>query len=260
MRFAIAALAAVALAGCSDGPYSEQEKSIKVEMVRHFAELNAQAGERAQQTKGTKTDIDLAPTALTINRYEWDIAGFVYPDVVCHGCQAKLGKLATTGADIRCPNCGLELLAELTRVGRGQPMFEIKSASNATPIVVIVRYIRRSLAYDPNSAVMVSAKAEAAFPIKSYTDAEHRGQGAYYAGGFYRVTGSAICTTGFVYRGGALNQIDPDSVKKMVKDPPETVAVPAMKLGRWGAVEEPWTPWLGNPPAAAAAKDAPKSE
>ena len=260
MRFAMAVLATAALAGCGGGPFTEQEKEVKVEMVRHFAELNAQAGARVQEAKATRTDIDLLPTALVLNHYEWDIAGNVYDNVVCPACQAALGTRASAGTEIRCPSCNQELMTELTRIGRAKPMFEIKSG-NQLPIVIIVRYVRHALAYDPNSAVMVSAKIEAdpAHSIKSYTDSAARGQGMYYAGGFYRETASAFCTTGYVYQGGGLHQIDPESVKKLTADPPENVPVSAMKLGRWGAIEVPRTPWLGKSPAAAP-KETPKSE
>lgn len=257
MRVAIAALAVAILAGCSGGSFTEQEKEVKAEVARYFAELNAEAGARAQQAKATRTDIDLPPTSLVLNQYEWDLAGSVYPNVTCHQCQTNLGTRATATGSLLCPECGADLVPELTRIGRGVPMFEIKSG-NSLPIVVVVRYIRRSLAYDPNSAVLVSQKADASFPVKAFTDADQRGHGAYYAGGFYRVTGASICRTGFVYRGGELRQIDPESVKKMTKDPPETVAVSAMKLGRSGALEDPLTPWIKGP-SAKTPKEAPKS-
>jgi len=262
MRVAIAALAVAALAGCGGGPFPEQEKEVKVEMVRHFAELNAEAGLRAQEAKAARMDIDIAPTALVLNQYAWDLEGSVYPNVTCHACQAKLGTLATAVKEIRCPACNTDLKEELGRVGRAQPMFEIKSG-NSLPIVVVVRYLRHSLAYDPSSAVMVSSKTEAMpeHSIKSYTDVANRSQGSvYYAGGFYRVAGTALCTTAFVYKGGELHQVDPESVKKMTAESPENVPVSQMKLGRWGAVEVPRTPWLGKPPmeGAAAPKETPK--
>lgn len=257
MRFAMAALTAAALAGCSGGSFTEQEKEVKAEVARYFGELNAEAGARAQQAKATTSDIDVPATSLVLSQYEWDLAGSVYPNVACHQCQAQLGTRATATGSLLCPECGADLVPELTRIGRGVPMFDIKSG-NSLPIVVLVRYVRRSLAYDPNSAVLVSQKADASFPVKAFTDANERGKGAYYAGGFYRVSAASICTTGFVYRGGELRQIDTDSIKKMLKDPPETPSVSAMKLGRWGAVEEPLTPWIKGP-AAKTAKEAPKS-
>jgi hypothetical protein len=116
------------------------------------------------------------------------------------------------------------------------------------------------MAYDPNSAVSVSSKVEAAHQIEPLTKSENRGMGTYYAGGFYRTATSALCTTAFVYKGGELRQVHPDQVKKMIADPPENVPVGSMKLGRWGAVEVPLTPWLGRPPSAASApKEAPKN-
>jgi hypothetical protein len=259
MRLAIAVLAAAALAGCSDGPLGEQEKEVKVAVGRHFAELNAQAAARAQEAKLTKSDVDLPATALVLNRYDWDLNGAIYPDVECSNaaCKAKLGKLASVGVELRCPECGQELMTELTRVGKSQPMFESKSTG--LPIVVIVRYVRKSYAYDPTSSVLVSSKTESVISTKAFTDPENRAKGGFYANGLYRVTGTAIGTTGFVYRGGELHEIDPESVKKMVKDPPETVSVSSMKLGRWGGVEEPLTPWLGKPPTEAPAKAPPKT-
>lgn len=258
MRLAIAALAAAALAGCSGGPFPEQEKRLRADIVRHFAELNAQAGARAQEAKATRTDIDIPPTSLVLNRYDWDIAGNVYPNVVCPNaaCAAQLGTKASPGTTLRCPACNHDLMEELTRIGRGQPMFEIKS-SNSLPIVVLVRYVRHAMVYDPNSAVSVSAKVEATHPIEGWT--KERAPGTYYAGGFYRIASSALCTTAFVYKGGELRQVHPDQVKKMIADPPENVPVNSMKLGRWGAVEQPLIPWLGRPPAASAPKETPKS-
>ena len=44
MRVAIAALFVAALAGCSDGPYPEQEKAVRALTKEYFAQLNADAG------------------------------------------------------------------------------------------------------------------------------------------------------------------------------------------------------------------------
>lgn len=260
MRVAIAALFVAALAGCSDGPYTEQEKAVRAEATRYFDQLNADAGAKEQAARAARTDIDLPPTSLVINTYDWNIAGTVFKDVVCTGCQAKLGTriLLQPTAELRCPACNTNLATELTTQGRGLPMFEIRSGTG-TPVVALVRYVRHALVYDPNSAVSVSAKTEATNPIKPYTDSEQRGRGAYFASGLYREATSALCTTAFVYRGGQLNQVNPESVKSMVKDPPENPAVSSMKLGRWGAVEEPLVPWLGKPPVAGGTKEAPKS-
>jgi len=260
MRLAIAVLAAAALAGCSDGPLSEQEKEVKAEVGRHFAELNAQAAARAQEAKLTKSDIDLPATALVLNRYDWDLNGAIYPDVECSNaaCKAKLGTLASIGVELRCPACGQELMTELTRVGKSLPMFDLRSGTGL-PVVVIVRYVRKSYAYDLTSAVLVSSKTESVISTKAFTDPENRGKGGYYANGLYRVTGTAIGTTGFVYRGRELHEIDPESVKKMTQDPPETVSVSSMKLGRWGGIEKPLMPWLGKPPTEAPAKETPKT-
>lgn len=251
MRVAIAVLAAAAVAGCSGGSFTEQEKRLRSEMVRYFAELNAQAGANAQEVKATKSDVDISPPALIIYRYDWDIAGNVYNNVLCNACGAKIGILTTPGTGLRCPACNTDLAEG---IGRAQPMFEVRSTT--TPIIVLVRYVRHTLAHDPSSAVMISAKTETTHSIKPFTELDPRGRGAYYAGGFYRVTASAICTTGFVYKGGDLRQIDPPSVEKMIKDPPETPTVSSMKLGRWGAIEKPIMPWIGKPPIS---KEAPKS-
>jgi len=259
MRLSIAALAAAVLAGCSEGSFSEQEKGVKAELERHFAELNAEAGARAQAAKATKYDGELAATSLVLNRYDWNIGGAVYQNLVCPNasCGAKIGTLFSAGTDVRCPACNT-VLADLKESGKAKPMFEIRSA-NTTPIVVIVRYVRHAFALDPNSTVAVSSKTEATNSIKLYTDTNERGRGAYYAGGLYRETASALCTTGFVFKGGTLREIDPASVKKMTQDPPETVSVSSMKLGRWGGIEEPLVGWLGKPPVGSAAKEAPKS-
>jgi hypothetical protein len=256
MRVAISALAAAVLAGCGGGSFTEQEKRLRNEMVLYFAELNAQAGANAQDLKATKSDVDISPPALITYRYDWDIAGNVYNNVVCanNACGAKIGILTNPGTGLRCPACNTDLAEEMTRIGRAQPMFEVRSTT--TPILVIVRYVRHTLAHDPSSAVMVSAKTETTHSIKPLTDLEPRGRGAYYAGGFYRETASALCTAGFVYKGGDLHQMDPATVEKMTKDPPETPSVSSMKLGRWGAIEQPIMPWIGRPPIA---KEAPKS-
>jgi hypothetical protein len=258
MRVAIAVLSVAALAGCSGGPYSEQEKEVKSEVVRRFAELNAEAGARIQAARGTKTDIDVPATSLVVDQYDWDVAGSVYTNVSCGSCQAKLGTRLSTPfrSDLKCPSCGQDLKEALA--SKALPMFEIRSGTSL-PIVVLVRYVRHTSALDPNSAVMVSTKTEATNPIKPYTDAEQRGHGAYYAGGLYRVTSTSLCTEGFVYKGGELRGIDPESVRKMMKDASEAVPVSSMKLGRWGAVEEPMTPWLGRAPSGTAVKEAPKS-
>jgi hypothetical protein len=260
MRVAIAALAAAALAGCSGGPFPEQEKRLRSDMIRHFAELNAEAGVRAQEAKATKSDIDVPGTALVLNHYEWDLEGQIFPNVECinPSCLAKIGTLVLTDtrpeSKLRCLVCNTDLREEMNRVGRGLPMFEIKSG-NSLPIVVLVRYVRHSMVYDPNSLVSVSPKTEASNPIEPYT----KERGMLYAAGFYRTAASALCTTAFVYKGGELHQVDPRQVDKMIADPPENVPVNSMKLGRWGAVEKPLTPWLGRPPAASVPKEAPKS-
>lgn len=257
MRFTTAALAALVLAGCGGGPYPEQEKQVKAEVVRYFAELNAQAGARMQEAKAARTDIDLPPTSLVVNTYDWDLAGTVYENVTCSNslCGAAIATLVSLGSAVRCPACNTDLTTELAGGGKGKPMFEIRSGTSL-PIVVVVRYVRHARAYDPNSLVSVSAKTEATNPIKPIT--EERGTG-YYAGGFYRDATTTSCVTGFVFDGG-LNQIDPESVKKLTADPPENVSVGSMKLGRWGAVEKPVTPWLGRKPSTAAApKEEPKN-
>src|SRR5262245_31515652 len=159
MRVAVAGLGVAGLAGCGGRSFAGQCRAGRGELVRHFAELNAEAGARAQDATAARADFDIAPTALVLNQYAWDIEGSVYPNVECHACHAKLGTLATTVKEIRCPACNTDLKEELNRVGRAQPMFEIKSTT--TPIVVIVRYVRHSLAYDPSSAVMVTSKTEA---------------------------------------------------------------------------------------------------
>lgn len=260
MRVAIAALFVAALAGCSDGPYPEQEKAVRSLVPAYFAQLNADAGAKEQAARAARTDIDLPPTSLVLNTYDWDIAGSVFKNVVCTQCQAKLGTRVTVpqSPEIRCPACPAALATELNGQGRALPMFEIRSGTN-TPVIVLVRYVRHSKVYDSNSAVAVTSKTEASNPIKPYTDAEQRGRGAYFASGLYRESGSALCTTAFVYKGGQLNQVDPESVKKMIQDPPENPTVSSMKLGRWGAVEEPLVPWLGKPPVAGGAKEAPKN-
>ena len=252
MRFTTAALAALVLAGCGGGPYSEQEKQVKVEVARYFAEMNAQAGARVQEAKATKTDIDVPPTSLVVNTYDWDLAGSLYENVTCtnNSCQAQIGTLAATGSAVHCPACNHDLTTELASSGKAKPMFEIRSAQGSLPLVVVVRYIRHTRVYDPNSLVSVSARTEATNSIRPLTDAEERGR-SYYAGGFYRDATTSVCATGFVYKGGDLDQVDPKSVEKMIADPPETVAVGSMKLGRWGAVEKPLMPWFGRKPAAA---------
>lgn len=257
MRVAIAALAAAALAGCSGGSVQELEKQVKGEMVRHFADLNAAAAESNRAAKETRTDIDIPATALVVNRYEWDLNGMVHENVVCQNCQESLGTMATIGVDLRCPACGAGLMEELARVGKGKPMFELKSGT-ATPIRVLVRYVRRMYAYDPNSAVTVSAKTAAQFPtIDAYTVADNRGKGAYYAGGFYRMTGAAIATAGFAYDGGSLRPLDRAWVKQQSGEPVE-VATEGDKAQ--GPVEKPLLPWLGKMPAAPAPKDPPKEK
>lgn len=255
MRFAMAALLVGALAGCSEGTYVEQQKWVRGDVARFFAELNAQAGVGAQEAKATQHDTEIPYTSLVLNRYDWAVEGNVYPDVTCSNgaCGAKLGTMVSGGTDLRCPACGQDLGTDLA--GKAKPMFEEKSTT--APLVVIVRYVRRSLAHDPSSAVMVSSKTEQTISIKPWT--ETRGPGIYYAGGFYREVYSVIGTTGFVYRGGELSPIDAASVKKLTADPAEAVSPSAMKTGRWDPDEKPLLPWLGRAPAGKAApKDAPK--
>lgn len=258
MRLTMAALAALVLAGCSGGPYSEQEKQVKAEVARYFAERNAQAGARIQEAKTTKTDIDIPDTSLVVSTYDWALDGVLYENVTCtnNSCQAQIGTLAATGSAVRCPACNHDLTTELASSGKGKPMFEIRSGTNL-PIVVLVRYIRHTRVYDPNSLVSVSARTEATNPIKPIT--EERGSG-YYAGGFYREATTSVCAGGFVYRGGDLDAIDTASIEKMIKDPPENPSVSSMKLGRGGAVEKPLMPWLGRKPAAVTVpKEEPKN-
>lgn len=247
MRFAISALAVAALAGCGGGPYQQQEREVRAETARYFADLNAEAETRAIDAKAVALEADLPASGLTLSRFDWDLNGSVFPNVVCPQCKAQLGWLATTGVDLKCPECATGLMEELARIGRAIPMFEIKSGQTL-PIVVVVRYVRRMYVYDPNATVAVSAKAQANFPIDTYTAREPHNPRLYYAGGFYRLAGEALGMTGFVYRGGSLHQIDPDSIKKMTADPPETVPVSAMKIGPSAPVEIPLKPWLGKRP------------
>src|SRR5688572_5989017 len=115
MRVAIAALVLAALAGCSDGPYPQQEKEVRAEVPRYFAQLNAEAAAREQAARAARTDIDLPVTSLVVNTYDWDIAGSVFPNVVCTQCQAKLGSriVVPPATELRCPACNKELAAEL---------------------------------------------------------------------------------------------------------------------------------------------------
>jgi hypothetical protein len=259
MRLAIAALLVGALAGCSEGSYADQEKSVKGDTVRLFAELNAQAGLRAQETKATSYDIDIPYTALVLDRYEWGLEGSVYTDVTCPNgaCGASLGTLVnpkvTPDMALRCPACGQELGTEIA--GKAKPMFEVKSTS--APIIVVVRYVRRSFAHDPSSAVMVSSKTEQTVNIRPIT--ETRAPGLYYAGGFYREVNAVVGVTAFVYKGGELRPVDAESVKKLTADPAETVSVSSMKTGTWDPIEKPLLPWLGRAPAAKP-KEAPKKD
>jgi hypothetical protein len=254
MRVALAALAVATLIGCSEGSFSEQEKKIKTELARYFAELNAEASASVQAAKSTKFDHEMSPSALNPSRYEWDVAGAVYEDVTCPNgaCAAALGTMATTAEKLRCPECNQELTPD-----KKKDMFEIRSGTNM-PIVVLVRYIRKGLAYDPNSVVRVSPRIEGGeHSISALTAAENRGTGLAYAGGFYRVATTSLCTTAFVFKGGELNQVDPDSVKKLMGSS-DTVTASGLKLGRWPAIEDPVKPWLGKAPVAAK-KEEPKS-
>src|SRR5688572_21038909 len=115
MRLAIAALLVGALVGCSEGSYADQEKWVKSDVGRFFAELNAQAGVGAQQAKATRYDIDIPYTSLVLNRYDWDLEGNVYPDLTCpnNACNAKIGTLVHAKGDLRCPACGQDLGTEL---------------------------------------------------------------------------------------------------------------------------------------------------
>ena len=255
MRVAFAALAVVAaLSGCSEGSYSEQEKRIKVEVARYFAELNADASAAVQSAKATHADHEIAATALNPSRFEWDAAGSVYEGVVCPNgaCGVELGMLASASEKLRCPECNQELSPD-----KAKPMFEIRSGTSM-PIVILVRYVRRGLAYDPSSMVKVSARTEGDHLISELVDPANRGKGRIYAGGMYRVVTSSLCTTAFVFKGGELRQVDPDNVKKMMGST-EQVSSSGLKLGRWPAIEEPLKPWLGKKPTASAPKEEPKS-
>jgi hypothetical protein len=255
MRVAFAALAVVAaLAGCSEGSYSEQEKKLKLEVARYFAELNADASAAVQAAKSTHADHEISSTALNTSQYEWDAAGSVYENVVCPNgaCGAELGMMATASEKLRCPQCNQELSPD-----KAKPMLEIRSGTSM-PIVILVRYVRRGLAYDPNSAVKVSARTENEHLISDLIDPANRGKDRIYAGGYYRVVTSSLCTTAFVFKGGELRQVDPENVRKMMGSS-EQVSASGLKLGRWSAIEEPLKPWLGKKPAASAAKEEPKS-
>ena len=258
MRVVIAVLAVAALAGCGGGPFPEQEREVKAEVARYFAELNSEAAARAIDAKAASAQVDVPPAALTLSRFDWDIAGSIFPNVVCPGCKSELGTLATTGVDLKCPECGMALMEELARIGRAVPMFEIKSAQSL-PIVIVVRYVRHVQVFDPNATVSVSAKTAATTPIDSYTTRERHDPKLYYANGFYRSAGDLLGVTGFVYRGGSLRQIDAKSIEQMTKDPPESVPVSSMTLGAAAPIETPIKPWIGKKPEAAG-KAAPKPQ
>jgi len=250
MRFAIAVLSAAALAGCGGGPYAQQEREVKSQVAQYFNSLNAEAALMAIDAKATRSVADAPSLGRTMNTYDWRIDGYVVPDVTCPDgkCKAKLGTLAYTGVDLKCPACGAALADEINRLGRSLPMFEIRSGS-ALPIVVIVRYVRKVGVYDPSSTVSVTARTQEAIPVESFTGRDRRDPRNYYAGGFHRPDSAFIGTTGFVYKGGELRQIDPASVGKMTAMPPENVAVSAMKLGPTAAVEKPLRTWASIAPA-----------
>ena len=255
MRLAIGFLAAAALAGCGGGPYGQQEKEVRNLAAQYFNTLNADAALLAIDAKATRSVADAPSLGRTRNTYEWRIDGYVVPDVTCPDgkCKAKLGTVAYTGVDLKCPACGAALADEINRLRRSLPMFEIRSGS-ALPIVVIVRYVRRVGVYDPSATVSVTPRTQETIPVDAFAGRDRRDPKHYYAGGFHRPDAAFICTTGFVYKGGELRQIDPKSVEKMTAMPPENVAVSAMKLGNNPAVEKPLRTWAAVAPAPAVEK------
>ncbi len=128
-------------------------------------------------------------------------------------------------------------------------MFQVISG-NEKPMVALVRYVRRQHVHDPMGKVHISAKGYE----KASTDSETLGReferraDKRYGGGYHRPDAAWVVTTAFVYRGGSISQVDPQSVAKLAQG--ETVPASQMTLGTTVGLEDYVQTWVEAPAKA----------
>ncbi|MBI4564125.1 MAG: hypothetical protein HY716_05460 [Planctomycetes bacterium] len=273
MRKMVLLAAAAFAAGCKPPAYDVQEMGLTDQLHRFFNNLNSESALWAIDSKRPRYNADEDPSlGRTLNQYQWHPAGLLHFDVECSTCHARQIVVEYYGVEVKCPACGAGTMeaaipdrtmnrppliaANLTyenlkKLGRTKPMLEIVTGQN-TPIVAVVRYVRRQWKYDPMARVEVSPKALERVPISTLPEPTKPDASQYYAGGYHRPDAVFIGTIAFVYDAGSMRQIDPESVRKL--DAGETVGIASMRLGPAPPIEDAIRPW--NEPRAHRVTDA----
>lgn len=267
-RFLALAIFPAAMAACG-GPSDRagQEADFKNQLALHFNRLNQESAIAEIETKASlRKDAHVATSiGRTYSTYQWNPDGFILRNVEVKAAKRTVPMLVYTGSEVQLPapapeNAGRAdavtgLAADLTEADlkkyakEPQPMFQVISG-NEKPMVALVRYVRRQNVYDAMGKVQISAKGyeKAGTTAETLAGDLETNPNKRYGGGYHRPDAAWVVTTAFVYRGGSITQVDPQSVAKLAKG--ETVPASQMTLGTTVGLEDYVQTWAEAPAKA----------